>query len=675
MGNGDKKAEIQMPHCFGAKELWDQVRQVTYEDVVRYFYQPTDPSSLGIIRFFFGLLMLMDLLEERGGADIDLRWGNPKDCHFPLFPVLVNPGFPWISIMYFFMWLGALGIMLGLKFRLSLFLFGISYWYILLLDKSFWNNHSYLFGVLVILLAGSSANHFGSLDGYFDPSKKNKHVPYWNYFILKYQFFMLYFLAGLKKTDMEWLQGYSMSNLGHHWVFLPFRYLLSSDQIDYLIVHWFGFLLDLTIGFWLLIEFTRPVAMFFCAAFHLMNSRLFSIGMFPYVCLATMPLFCEETWPRKLQTLLSIEYSPPTPSQSCIYRKEQIEAYIKVEKSHKSDCIRDKVTWKHKMVVALLMCHCGLQVFLPYSHFITKGYNNWTKGLYGYSWDMMVHSWNTVLVVVKVVDNDTGREHFVDSEAWTLNERWSKHADMCLQYAQCLRRNLIGNLKEQTNSELTTNQITSENISIFLDVWCSLNKRFQQRMYNPQYDLLNANWSPFQPVEWLLPVLSEYNDFRKTMDDISEEVYSWSNFSDVLFIADFPGLYLENFINDDLRNVTLTVLEGAVAYEVEEESELQSTGVKLRKGDSVPIEVGLFHKIHTISETPSIYMYTFTRIESSEEEDVSEGRQNVMYSPFPLFEDFQQRVDSFLKMWGHIGNSVLYLLFGRPFNIRSKIKG
>lgn len=30
---------------------------------------------------------------------------------------------------------------------------------------------------------------------------------------------MLYFLAGLKKTDMEWLEGYSMSNLGIHWVF------------------------------------------------------------------------------------------------------------------------------------------------------------------------------------------------------------------------------------------------------------------------------------------------------------------------------------------------------------------------------------------------------------------------------------------------------------------------
>lgn len=64
---------------------------------------------------------------------------------------------------------------------------------------------------------------YSSIDGLLDETKRNRQVPYWNYFILKFQFFMLYFLAGLKKTDMEWLEGYSMTNLGSHWVFLPFR--------------------------------------------------------------------------------------------------------------------------------------------------------------------------------------------------------------------------------------------------------------------------------------------------------------------------------------------------------------------------------------------------------------------------------------------------------------------
>lgn len=71
--------------------------------------------------------------------------------------------------------------------------------------------------------------------------------------------------------------------------------------------------------------------------------------------------------------------------------------------------------------------------------------------MYGYSWDMMVHSWDTILVVVKVVDNKSGNEHFLDPQAWTQNDRWSKHSDMCLQYASCLKDNLISDFHRKTN--------------------------------------------------------------------------------------------------------------------------------------------------------------------------------------------------------------------------------
>lgn len=55
----------------------------------------------------------------------------------------------------------------------------------------------------------------------------------------------------------------------------------------------------------------------------------------------------------------------------------------------------------------------------------------------------MIHSWDTVLVVVRVVDNLTGKEHFLDPTAWVQNNRWTKHADMTMQYAHCLRNNLL----------------------------------------------------------------------------------------------------------------------------------------------------------------------------------------------------------------------------------------
>ena len=76
---------------------------------------------------------------------------------------------------------------------------------------------------VVLKLHIENVKHFlfcSSLDAKIE--KTEKEVPLWNYFILRFQFFLLYFLAGLKKTDKDWLGGYSVVKLSGHWVFLPF---------------------------------------------------------------------------------------------------------------------------------------------------------------------------------------------------------------------------------------------------------------------------------------------------------------------------------------------------------------------------------------------------------------------------------------------------------------------
>ncbi|XP_050676122.1 vitamin K-dependent gamma-carboxylase [Leptidea sinapis] len=245
--------------------------------------------------------MLFDIPDERGGADMTSRWGNTNNCHFPLLPFITVISMPYMALVYLGLWFGGMGIALGYQYRYTSWLFTLCYWYIILIEKSFWNNHSYLFGLVALLLACTQANCLWSLDVYFNPSLKKNTVPYWNYFILKYQFFTLYFMAGLKKGTAEWLTGYSVPKLSAHWVFTPFHLFLSIPQIDYIIVHWFVFMFDLTIAFWMMWAKSRNTAMVFCALFHLMNSRLFKIGMFPWVCLATMPLFYPFDWPRRIQ--------------------------------------------------------------------------------------------------------------------------------------------------------------------------------------------------------------------------------------------------------------------------------------------------------------------------------------------------------------------------------------
>lgn len=180
------------------------------------------------------------------------------ECHFPLIHGMKPLPLPWMITIYAIMWIGAFGIMLGSRFKIACACFLIPYWYIFLLDKSYWNNHTYLYGIIVILLWGTGADkylwvvklirvallwylwlkrwkkfypqfreniffNFSSALDATETKRSDNTVPLWNYFILKFQFFALYFLAGLKKSGVEWLSGYAMANLSRHWVFTPFR--------------------------------------------------------------------------------------------------------------------------------------------------------------------------------------------------------------------------------------------------------------------------------------------------------------------------------------------------------------------------------------------------------------------------------------------------------------------
>ncbi|XP_022816293.1 vitamin K-dependent gamma-carboxylase [Spodoptera litura] len=690
-----------------AQQFGFKIKEVTFNRVLDYMYAPKDSSSLAVTRILFGLAMLFDIPDERGGASMVKRWGDPNTCHFPLLPFVTSVGMPYMALIYAALWIGALCIMLGYRFRIAAPVFTACYWYLFLIEKSFWNNHSYLFGLVALLLSGTEANCYWSLDTYLDPTIKKSTVPYWNYFILKYQFFILYFMAGMKKGTAEWLTGYSVQNLSEHWVFDPFKYFLTVPQTDYLVVHWFVFMFDLTVAIWMMYSSTRHVAMIFCALFHLMNSRLFRIGMFPWVCLATMPLFYPFDWPKivasyskyiywkaKVTVCSKIKDFRKESNCECLTKdsmdqfnsedknmelKEDDEAVINkynsngTEETNKNETKPDickelakveddidkdkskvvdkeekpsnevankdndlhKDNKRRKITVYLIIVYVFVQAFLPYSHFITKGYNNWTNGLYGYSWDMMVHTWDVSTVIVKVVDNDSNEMMYIDPQMYTLNDRWSRHGDMVYQYAHCLRNNLE---KVREVNWHYPSKILSRNISIYVDIWCSMNGRFVQRMFDSKVDLLKTSWSPFCKVPYLMPLLDEAIHWRKDMDDIRSDVHSWSEHSDVVFFADFPGYDQEKYIPEDLQNVSLTILEGDVVFEPEVTQQRIGQSFKLAKGHRIQIIPGTFHKVLNIGEEPAFYMYTFF---NHTQGDLKELTANVK---LPIFKELYRRM-------------------------------
>lgn len=551
--------------------------------------RPTDPASLGVFRFLFGLLMALDIPQERGLSYLDHKYLDGLEvCRFPLINFLEPLPLDWMYLLYAVMLLGALGIMLGCCYRLSCLLFMLPYWYVFLLDKTTWNNHSYLYGLLGFQLTFMDANRYWSIDGLRHPRKRNAHVPLWNYTVLRMQIFIVYFIAGIKKLDADWVEGYSMGSLSRHWLFDPFKLVLSEEMTSLLVVHGGGLVLDLTAGYLLFFDATRPAALVFVSYFHCMNSQLFSIGMFSYTMLATSPLFCSPDWPRRLgarfpaclrRLLPSVE--PPQPSEACVYGGSKRKGRGRGERGP---------GLRQKLGALFTVLYVLEQLFLPYSHFITQGYNNWTKGLYGYSWDMMVHSRSHQHVKITYRDGVTGELGYLNPGVFTQSRRWKDHADMLKQYATCLSRLLHNYNVSQPE--------------IYFDIWVSINDRFQQRLFDPQVDIVRAEWSPFRHTPWLKPLLVNLSPWRAKLQEIES---SLDNQTEVVFIADFPGLHLENFVSEDLGNTSLQLLKGEVVVEIVKEQR----NYTLQEGDRMQLPPGEYHKVHTVSPEPSCYMYVY----------------------------------------------------------------
>lgn len=71
------------------------------------------------------------------------------------------------------------------------------------------------------------------------------------------------------------------------------------------------------------------------------------------------------------------------------------------------------------------------------------------------------------------------------------------------------------------------------------------------RMVDPRVDLVTAPWHPLVDTPWKMPLLSNLSDWRSKLDDIENDLYFNNNMTEVVFIADMPGVYLNNNTAED----------------------------------------------------------------------------------------------------------------------------
>lgn len=78
----------------------------SFNEFSKFLHVPVDSSALGIGRMLFGAMMLLDIPDERSGSELDTRWGEKKDCRFPLISWLEPLSLSRMGILYAVMWLG-----------------------------------------------------------------------------------------------------------------------------------------------------------------------------------------------------------------------------------------------------------------------------------------------------------------------------------------------------------------------------------------------------------------------------------------------------------------------------------------------------------------------------------------------------------------------------------------
>lgn len=218
-------------------------------------------------------------------------------------------------------------------------------------------------------------------------------------------------------------------------------------------------------------------------------------------------------------------------------------------------------------------------------------------------------------------------------------------------------------------------------VSIYVDVWRSLNGRFQQRLVDPRVDLLQAEWSPFRPTPWIMPLLTELTPWRQKLTQLERSVFNWSDTARVAFVADFPGelgqtcvctysqiilkqnrfvfsnftytgLSMDNYVPAGVTNASLQILEGQVELSIENGSRSI-----LNVNDTATLPSSVMHTITTTSSIPASYMYTFVGLETTINSSSLHGSKEQ--SDVSL-------ITPFVKSLALVGQSLLNLVFGVP---------
>tara|TARA_B100001250_G_scaffold204087_1_gene175049 strand:+ start:459 stop:1826 length:1368 start_codon:yes stop_codon:yes gene_type:complete len=451
----------------------------------KYFEKKSNSAPLAVFRIGFGLLMCYSIIRFWFKGWIETLYINPE-FHFSYY------GFEWVKpigdytyLLFIICGISAFFVAIGLKYRISILFFFLSFTYIELMDKTTYLNHYYFISILSFLMLFIPANATFSIDNIINKKQYLK-VPKWTIDSIKLLLGMVYFYAGLAKINSDWL--FKAMPLK---IWLPSKFdlpLIGQNLMQLEWVHfamsWGGMFYDLLIPFLLLYKRTRIFGFILVIFFHVFTRVLFPIGMFPYIMIVGSLIFFDSKVHIRILKYIKTIFSS--------FLKLFDFGKIKLEDSYNIN--------KQQIILTIVSVFFIVQFLFPFRYFLYPGELFWNEQGYRFSWRVMLME-KMGYSVFKIVDEKTGTFFYVNNEEFLTpfqEKQMSFQPDFILEYA-----NYLGDVYSLRGHK---------NIQVFVDSYVALNGRLSKRYIDEKIDLYKEKES-FKHKKWILPLNDEIKGF------------------------------------------------------------------------------------------------------------------------------------------------------------------
>lgn len=444
----------------------------------KFLFKQIDNTGLVLFRVVFGLLIAIEGYGAIATGWVRRTLMEPEfTFNFIGFDFLQPLPGNWMYVYFALMGTFGVLVMVGYKYRFSMFCYTLMWSCVYLMQKTAYNNHYYLMMLLCWIMVFLPANRWFSLDAKINPLLKSPAMPRWVLLILILQVWIVYTYASVAKLYPDWLD----ATVAQLFMKGKADYWLIGEFLQQRWVHWciayVGILFDLLIVPLLLWKRTRLFGFAIGVFFHLFNSVVFQIGIFPYMSIAfAFFFFSSET--------LQKRFLP----KKTLYTGDEV------------------IVPKYKnALLTVLAVYFIFQIGLPLRHWAFQDDVLWNEEGHRLSWRMMLRSRGATLKVT-VEDKETGKRQRYDYiKLLSKKQRRSVKSkpDLLWQLAQRIK---AAEAKE------------GRDVAVYVDSKVKINGGIYHRFIDPEVDLAAESWHHFKHHDWIMPAPKMYHADEATLE-------------------------------------------------------------------------------------------------------------------------------------------------------------